>query len=119
MKKIGILTSGGDAPGMNAAIRATVRTAVFHGLEVVGIRRGYDGFVEGDFYAMDRSSVSDIIHRGGTLLKTSRSERFKTKEGMLEAKRKANEAGIEGLILIGGDGTFKGANEFSEISGIH
>lgn len=119
MKKIGVLTSGGDAPGMNAGIRAAVRTAIFHGLKVVGIQRGYDGFIDGDFIPMESGSVSDIIQRGGTMLKTARSERFKTKEGMLEAKRKAEEAGIEGLILIGGDGTFKGAKEFSEISGIH
>lgn len=119
MKKIAVLTSGGDAPGMNAAIRAVVRTAIFHKLEVVGIRGGYDGFIDGDFLKMNSASVSDIIQRGGTMLKTSRSERFRTKEGMLEAKRKANEAGIEGLVLIGGDGTFKGAKDFSEISGIH
>ncbi len=119
MKKIAILTSGGDAPGMNAAIRAVVRTAIFHQAEVIGIRRGYDGFIEGDFLPMDANSVSDIIQRGGTVLKTSRSERFKTRDGMLEAKHNANDAGIEGLILIGGDGTFKGAYEFAELSGIH
>ncbi len=119
MKKIGILTSGGDAPGMNAAIRASVRTAIYRGLEVVGIKRGYDGLMDGDFIPMDSNSVSDIIQRGGTILKTSRSERYKTKDGMLDAKQKASEAGIEGLILIGGDGTFKGAREFSEISGIN
>jgi|SRR6185312_7838281 len=119
MKRIAILTSGGDAPGMNAAIRAVVRTAIFHGLEVTGVRRGYDGLIDGDFISMGPDSVSDIIQRGGTILKTSRSEQFRTKEGMLEAKLKANEAAIEGLILIGGDGTFRGADEFSEISGIH
>ena len=119
MKKIGVLTSGGDAPGMNAALRAVVRTAIYHGLEVIGIRRGYEGFIDGDFFPMNISSVSDIIHRGGTMLKTSRSQRFMTKEGLLEAKRKADETGIEGLVLIGGDGTFKGAKDFSEISGIH
>ncbi|HTB31025.1 MAG TPA: 6-phosphofructokinase, partial [Bacteroidia bacterium] len=119
MKKIAVLTSGGDAPGMNAAIRAVVRTAIFHELEVVGIRRGFDGFMEGDFIAMDSNSVSDIIQRGGTILKTSRSDRFRTKEGRLEAQKQANNAGIEGLILIGGDGTFRGAYEFAELSGIH
>jgi 6-phosphofructokinase 1 len=119
MKKIAVLTSGGDAPGMNAGIRAVVRTAIFHGLEVVGVRRGYDGLIDGDFFPMELGSVGDIIQRGGTMLKTSRSERFKTKEGILEAKRKANEAGIEGIVLIGGDGTFKGAREFSETSGVH
>lgn len=119
MKRIGVLTSGGDAPGMNAAVRAVVRTAIYHGLEVIGIRRGYEGLIDGDFNPMVSSSVSDIIQRGGTILKTSRSERFRTREGMLEAKRKVIEAGIEGLVLIGGDGTFKGARDFSEISGIH
>ncbi len=119
MKKIAVLTSGGDAPGMNAGIRAIVRTAIFHGLEVIGVKRGYDGLMDGDFIQMDYNSVSDIIHRGGTILKTSRSERFKTKEGMLQAREKTGEAGIEGLVLIGGDGTFKGAKDFSEISGIH
>jgi 6-phosphofructokinase 1 len=119
MKKIAVLTSGGDAPGMNAGIRAVVRTAIFHGLEVVGIRRGYDGLLEGDFITMDSNSVSDIIQRGGTILKTSRSERFRIKNWMLQAGQKLNDAGIEGLVLIGGDGTFRGAAEFSEISGIH
>jgi 6-phosphofructokinase 1 len=118
MKKVAVLTSGGDAPGMNACIRAVVRTALYHGLEVMGVRRGYDGLIEGDFMPMDSHSVSNIIQRGGTILKTSRSERFRTKEGLLEAKKKAEEAGIEGFIMIGGDGTFKGANAFSEASGI-
>ena len=119
MKKIAVLTSGGDAPGMNAAIRAVVRTAIFHGLEVIGVRRGYDGLMDGDFIPMDAASVSDIIQRGGTVLKTSRSTRFKTSDGILAAKQKVNDAGIEGMVLIGGDGTFKGAKEFSEISGMH
>jgi len=104
---------------MNAGIRAVVRTAIFHGLEVVGVRRGYDGLMRGDFIPMDSHSVSDIIQRGGTILKTARSEGFRTKEGMLEAKSRIEEAGIEGMVLIGGDGTFKGAKDFSEISGIH
>jgi 6-phosphofructokinase 1 len=119
MKKIAVLTSGGDAPGMNAAIRAVVRTAIFHGLEVIGVRRGYDGLMDGDLIPMDATSVSDIIQRGGTILKTSRSKRFKTEGGIQEAKQKALAAGIEGMVLIGGDGTFKGAKEFSEISGIN
>ena len=103
---------------MNAGIRAVVRTAIYRNLEVVGIRRGYDGFIDGDFIPLDSNSVSDIIQRGGTMLKTSRSARFRTKEGMLEAQNKAFESGIEGIIFIGGDGTFQGAHEFSELSGI-
>lgn len=118
MKKIAVLTSGGDAPGMNACIRAVVRTGIYHGLDVMGVRRGFEGLIDGDFLPMDSHSVSNIIQRGGTILKTSRSERFKTKDGLLEAKRKANEAGIEGFVMIGGDGTFRGANEFSKLSGI-
>jgi 6-phosphofructokinase 1 len=118
MRKIGILTSGGDAPGMNACIRAVVRTALYHGLEVIGVRRGYDGLLDGDFLPMDSHSVSNIIQRGGTILKTSRSEKFKTKEGLTEATKKAREAGIEGFVMIGGDGTFKGADAFSQVSGI-
>jgi 6-phosphofructokinase 1 len=118
MKKIAVLTSGGDAPGMNACIRAVVRTGIFHGLEVIGVRRGYDGLIDGDFLPMDSHSVSNIIQRGGTILKTARSAKFMTKEGLLEAKTKAEDAGIEGFVMIGGDGTFKGANEFSKMSGI-
>lgn len=118
MKKIAVLSSGGDAPGMNACIRAVVRTALYHGLEVIGVRRGYDGLMEGDFLPMDSHSVSNIIQRGGTILKTSRSEKFKTKEGLQQATKKAKEAGIEGFITLGGDGTFKGALEFSSVSGI-
>jgi 6-phosphofructokinase 1 len=118
MKKIAVLTSGGDAPGMNACIRAVVRTGLYHGMEVIGVRRGYEGLIEGDFLPMDSHSVSNIIQRGGTILKTSRSARFMTKEGLLEATRRAKEAGIEGFVMIGGDGTFKGANAFSEVSGI-
>jgi len=118
MKKIAVLTSGGDAPGMNAAIRAVVRTAIYHEVEVIGVRRGYDGLIDGDYFAMNTSSVSDIIQRGGTLLKTSRCERFRTNAGMQEAATKVQAAGIEGMVLIGGDGTFRGAKEFSEISGI-
>lgn len=118
MKKVAVLTSGGDAPGMNACIRAIVRTGIYHGLEMIGVRRGYDGLIEGDFLPMDSHSVSNIIQRGGTVLKTARSEKFRTKEGMLEAHRKLKEAGIDGLVLIGGDGTFKGALEFSGLTNI-
>src|SRR6218665_3993300 len=112
MKKIALLTSGGDAPGMNAAIRAVVRTALYHKLEVCGIRRGYQGMIEGDIYPMDTTSVSNIMQRGGTILKTARSKEFMTAEGRQKAYDQLKKNGIEGLILIGGDGTFKGAHVF-------
>ena len=114
MKKIGVFTSGGDSPGMNACIRAVVRTAIYNNLTVVGIFRGYEGMIEGEFQEFDSSSVSNIIQRGGTILKSSRSELFRTKEGRAEAAKKIKEAGIEGLVAIGGDGTFAGAKIFSE-----
>lgn len=112
MKRIGVYTSGGDAPGMNACIRSVVRTAIYHGLDVVGIRRGYEGMIEGDFEKMNRHSVSNIIQRGGTILKTSRSERFRTPEGREVAYNRLKEAGIEGLVVIGGDGSYAGAHAF-------
>jgi 6-phosphofructokinase 1 len=112
MKKIALLTSGGDAPGMNAAIRAIVRTALYHKLEIYGIRRGYQGMIEGDIYQMDTTSVSNIIQRGGTILKTARSKDFMTADGRKKAFQHLKKNDIEGLILIGGDGTFKGANVF-------
>lgn len=112
MKKIALLTSGGDAPGMNAAIRAIVRTALYHKREIYGIRRGYQGMIEGDIYKMDTTSVSNIIQRGGTILKTARSKEFMTVDGRKKAFQNLKKNGIEGLILIGGDGTFKGANVF-------
>ena len=111
IKKIGVLTSGGDAPGMNAAIRAVVRTAIFYKLEVVGIMRGYQGLIEGDFVPMESKSVSKIINLGGTILHTSRCPEFKD----IEVRRKAidglKEAGIDALVVIGGDGSFRGAND--------
>ena len=109
MKKIGVLTSGGDAPGMNAAIRAVVRRGLSMGLEVIGVRRGYAGLISGDFATLAASSVGDIIHRGGTILHTARSDRFRTPEGQQEALAQARQAGIEGLVVIGGDGSFRGA----------
>lgn len=112
MKKIALLTSGGDAPGMNAAIRAVVRTALYNKLEIYGIRRGYQGMIEGDIFKMETTSVSNIIQRGGTILKTARSKEFMTPEGRKKAYQQLKKNGIEGLILIGGDGTFKGANTF-------
>lgn len=112
MKNIGVLTSGGDSPGMNAAIRAVVRTGVFHGLNVFGIRRGYQGMIDGDIYQMLTTDVSNIIQRGGTILKTARSKEFMTQEGMQKAYDQLKRHDIEGLVLIGGDGTFRGAVDF-------
>ena len=114
MKRIGVLTSGGDAPGMNSAIRAVVRKSIYSGIEVIGINRGYSGFIEGDMWPMSLGSVADIIHRGGTILHTARSKEFMTKEGKAKAYENAKRFGIEGLVVIGGDGSFKGALEFYE-----
>jgi len=111
--KIGVLTSGGDAPGMNAAIRAVVRTAIYHGIEVYGIVRGYNGMVEGDIFQMDSKSVANIIQRGGTILKTARSAAFFEEEGRKKAYDNLKKFGIDGLVIIGGDGSFKGAQKFS------
>ncbi|GAB6099301.1 6-phosphofructokinase [Halanaerocella petrolearia] len=118
MKKIGVLTSGGDAPGMNAAVRAVVRKAISEGLEVVGVKRGYAGVIEGDFIKLDRSSVSDIIQRGGTFLRSARCEEFRTKEGRQRAAKKLKEEGIEALVVVGGDGSFTGAMLLSQETGI-
>jgi len=114
MKNIGILTSGGDSPGMNAAICAVVRTGIYHGLEVYGIRRGYQGMIEGDIFRMQTTDVANIIQRGGTILKTARSKEFMTEEGMNKAYTSLKKHNIEGLVLIGGDGTFRGAVSFFE-----
>lgn len=113
MKTIGVLTSGGDAPGMNAAVRAVVRTAIFKGIRVVGIRRGYNGLIEGDIFEMNLRSVSDIIHRGGTILYTARSPEFKTEEGMQKAVDTCHKEGIDGIVVIGGDGSYRGARDLS------
>lgn len=114
VKKLGVLSSGGDSPGMNAATRAVVRTAMYHGLEVFGIRRGYQGMIEGDIYKMESRDVSDIIQRGGTILKTARSKDFMTDEGMKKGYEQVVQHGIDALVLLGGDGTFRGANKFFE-----
>lgn len=114
MKKIGVLTSGGDAPGMNACIRAVVRCGVGHKLEVVGIRRGYCGLLEEDFVKLGNRSVSNIIHRGGTILETARCEEMKTAAGLRKANAMLRRQGIEGLITIGGDGTFRGATALTK-----
>lgn len=113
MKTIGVLTSGGDAPGMNAAVRAVVRAAAYCGMTVKGIRRGYNGLIEGDIIDLDIRSVSDIIHRGGTVLYTARSPLFKTEEGMQAAIANCKKYGIEGIIVIGGDGSYRGARDLS------
>ena len=113
IKNIGVLTSGGDAPGMNAAVRAVVRAAISKGMNVYGIHRGYVGLLTGDIFKMDEKSVSDIIHNGGTVLYTARCPEFKTKEGGAKAKAKCDELGIEGLVVIGGDGSFRGAADLS------
>ncbi|MBQ7288785.1 MAG: 6-phosphofructokinase [Clostridia bacterium] len=113
IKTIGVLTSGGDAPGMNAAIRAVVRTAIGMGMKVFGIYRGYNGLIEGDIKELDLRSVSDIIHRGGTMLYTARSPLFKTEEGIQAAIENCRKFGIEGIVVIGGDGSFRGAADLS------
>lgn len=114
MKKIAVFTSGGDSPGMNACIRAVVRTAIFHNIEVVGIMQGYKGMIEGgdNFVPMSSRSVGNIIQRGGTILKTSRSKEFMTKEGRQKAYENLQSHGIEGIVCIGGNGTFTGAEIF-------
>ena len=113
MKTIGVLTSGGDAPGMNAAVRAVVRTAVYNGITVKGIRRGYNGLMEGDIIDLDSRAVSGIIQLGGTMLYSARSPRFKTEEGVKEAAENCKKHGIEGIVVIGGDGSFRGARDLS------
>jgi 6-phosphofructokinase 1 len=118
MKKIGILTSGGDAPGMNAAIRAAVRTARHFGLQVYGIERGWDGLIKGNLRELENRSVSDIVQRGGTFLKTARCPEFVTLDGQKKAADTLEAYGIEGLIVIGGDGSFRGAKDISDNFGI-
>ncbi len=114
MQRIGVLTSGGDAPGMNAAIRSVVRAAIFNDLEVVGIRRGYEGLLEGDIIPLSVSSVGGIIHRGGTFLRTARCEEFKRPEGINEGLTRLQEYDLHGLVVIGGDGSFRGAWELAK-----
>jgi len=111
--KIGVLTSGGDAPGMNAAVRAVVRTGIYHGLEVFGIMRGYSGMVDDDIFPMDSRSVANIIQRGGTILKTARCKEFFEPEGRKKAYENLKKRGIDGLVIVGGDGSFRGAQRFS------
>ncbi len=111
--KIGVLTSGGDSPGMNAAIRAVVRTGLYYNLDVFGIVRGYSGMIEDDIFQMDSKSVANIIQRGGTILKTARSKEFMEYEGRKKAYENLKKHGIDGLVIIGGDGSFRGAQRFS------
>ncbi len=114
VSKIGVLTSGGDSPGMNAAIRAVVRTGIYHGLEVYGIMRGYQGMIEDDIIKMEGRSVANIIQRGGTILKTARCKDFFEPEGRKIAYNNLKKKGIDGLVIIGGDGSFRGAVKFSQ-----
>ena len=111
--KIGVMTSGGDSPGMNAAVRAVVRTGLYHGMEVFGIMRGYAGLIENDIFPMHSKSVANIIQRGGTILKTARCKEFLEPEGRKKAYENLKKHGINGLVVIGGDGSFKGAQKFS------
>ncbi|MBQ6997089.1 MAG: 6-phosphofructokinase [Oscillospiraceae bacterium] len=113
VKRIGVLTSGGDAPGMNACVRAVVRTALYHGVECYGIRRGYNGLINGDIIKLDEKSVSRTINRGGTILYTARSKEFITEEGQQRAVNTCKFLGLDGIVAIGGDGTFRGARALS------
>ena len=114
IKRIGVLTSGGDAPGMNPCVRAVVRTATYHGIECYGIRRGYNGLINGDIFKLDEKSVSHTINRGGTILYTARSKEFMTEEGQKKAVSTCKFLGLDSIIAIGGDGTFRGARALSK-----
>ena len=115
MKRIGVLTSGGDSPGMNAAIRAVTRTAIYKGLEVIGSRRGFEGLLDGDLVPLTVSSVGGIIHRGGTVLRTARSDRFKKPEGVREGLQRLKEYDIDAFVVIGGDGSFRGGYDLYKL----
>ncbi|MFW6378119.1 MAG: 6-phosphofructokinase [Bacillota bacterium] len=117
-KKIGVMTSGGDAPGMNPAIRSVVRTAIYYDMEVVGIKHGYSGMIEGNFESLYRRSVADIIHRGGTILHSARCPEFETVEGRKKAIENLEKEGVEGVVIIGGDGSLQGAEKLAEESEI-
>lgn len=114
MNKIGVITSGGDSPGMNACLRAIVRCAIYHNIEVIGFYKGYEGVIDNDYVKLTTTSVSGIIQRGGTILKTARSKRFMTEEGLTLAAKNLKDHGIEGFVIIGGDGSFKGAIALSK-----
>ncbi|MEH7385202.1 6-phosphofructokinase [Bacillus sp. JJ1521] len=115
MKRIGVLTSGGDSPGMNAAIRAVVRKAIYHDVEVYGVYQGYAGLISGQIKKLEIGSVGDIIHRGGTMLYTARCNEFKTEEGRKQGIEQLKKLGIEGLVVIGGDGSYRGAQKLTEL----
>lgn len=115
IKRIGVLTSGGDAPGMNACVRAVVRTATFHGIEVMGIHEGYQGMIRGEIKLMTTRDVGGIIQQGGTIIQTARSKEFMTKQGQREAIRELNENGIDGVVVIGGDGSLNGARALASL----
>jgi len=115
-KNIAVLTSGGDAPGMNAAVRAVVRTGIGYGMKVFGVRKGYNGLIDGDIFRMNLRSVRDVIHRGGTFLYTARSARFLEKEGVKKAAQTCSEHNLDAVVVIGGDGSFNGALELSKLS---
>ena len=114
IKRIGVFTSGGDSPGMNAAVRSVVRACSFHNIECFGIYRGYEGMIDGDFIPMDARSVKGIINKGGTILKSARSKEFRTKEGRIKAHEQLKKASIDALVVIGGDGSFTGAMIFNQ-----
>ncbi|MFC5464382.1 6-phosphofructokinase [Lederbergia graminis] len=114
MKRIGVLTSGGDAPGMNAAIRAVVRKSIYHGIETFGVHQGFNGLINGNITKLELGSVGDIVQRGGTILRSARSEEFKTREGQLKGVEQLKKHGIDGLVVIGGDGSFMGAQKLTE-----
>mgnify|MGYP003295520786 FL=1 len=114
VKRIGVLTSGGDAPGMNACVRSVVRTALYHGIECYGIRRGWNGLINGDVLRLDENKISHIINRGGTILYTARSREFLTEEGQKKAVSTCKFLGLDGIVAIGGDGTFRGARALSK-----
>jgi len=115
MKRIAVLTSGGDSPGMNAAIRAVVRTALYYNLEPVGVMKGFEGLMDGEYFDMDRASVGGIIHRGGTVLRTARSDRFRTADGQRKAMEEIQKHGVDALAVIGGDGSFRGAESLGKM----
>ena len=114
IKKIGVMTSGGDSPGMNAAIRSVVRACAFHDIECYGIYRGYEGIIEGGFVKMDARSVKGIINKGGTILKSARSKQFRKKEGTIKAHEQLKKAGIDAFVVVAGDGSFTGATIFNQ-----
>ncbi|MFW5659711.1 MAG: ATP-dependent 6-phosphofructokinase, partial [Bacteroidota bacterium] len=115
MKRIAIFTSGGDAPGMNACIRAATRMAIHHGLEVIGIRNGFEGMISSEFSPLERKDVANILQRGGTILRSARSKAFRSSEGQQEAAQSLREAGIDGLVAIGGDGTYRGVMDLMKV----